>query len=185
MTDCLKETNDEHKLTPKDCNKGESEIDECYKGISLSCKEVSEDCIKPSEDGKTKNMSAKSMSKGLVKEPLENNVTIGATAVASNSTPQRTSEIPERVNLDSDEEEIRSSDSNGSLIRKCVGNDKGGNLTPSKSKSTEVDIENLTPSKRKSSVVDMHSDVSHTLDADHERLRVNSLDTSGPSKRIR
>ncbi|XP_058729772.1 helicase protein MOM1-like isoform X2 [Vicia villosa] len=183
--DCHKETNDEHKLTPKDSNKGESEIDECHEGISLSCKEVFEDCIKPSEDGKAKDMSTKSMSKGLVKEPLENNVTIGSTVVASNSTSQRTSEIPERVNLDSDEEEIRGSDSNGSLIRKCVGNDKGGNLTPSQRKSTEVDIENLTPSKRKSTVVDMHSDVSHTLDADHERLRVNILETSGPSKRIR
>ncbi|XP_058760178.1 helicase protein MOM1-like isoform X2 [Vicia villosa] len=183
--DCHKETNDEHALTPQDSNKGESEIDECYKGISLGCKEVFEDCIKPSEDGKAKDTSAKSMSKGLVKEPLENNVTIGSTVVASNSTAQRTSEIPERVNLDSDEEEIRGSDSNGSLIRKCVGNDKGGNLTPSKSKSTEVDIENLTPSKRKSTVVGMDSDVSHTLDADHERLRVNSLETSGPSKRIR
>ncbi|KAL5056098.1 hypothetical protein RYX36_036780 [Vicia faba] len=182
--DC-QETNDEHKLTPKDSDKGEGKIDECYKGISLSCKEVFEDCIKPSEDAKAKDMSAKSMLRELVKETLESNVTIGSTVVASNSTAQRTSEIPERVNLDGNKEETRGSDSNVSLIRKCVGNDKGGNLTPSKRKSSVVDNENLTPSKRKSTVVDKHSDVSHALDADHERLRVNSLETSGPSKRIR
>ncbi|KAI5389085.1 hypothetical protein KIW84_074657 [Lathyrus oleraceus] len=189
--DCHKETKDEHNLTPKDSNKGEGNIGECFNGISLQCKEVFEDCIKLSKDAKAKDMSAKDMSRGLVKEPLENNVIIGSAAVASNSTAQWSSEIPERVHSSSHEDETRGSDSNVSSIRKCVGNDKDGNLTPSKRKSTVVS----TPSKRKNMVVDKHYDVSPilvddvncnlTVDADPERLRINSLETSGSSKRIR
>jgi hypothetical protein len=161
---------------------GGDKTDEELKEISLHCKEVFEDCNLPAEDAKATDMSAESRSSGSVKELSENNNgTIGSTVVPSNSSTHETSGIPEKVEEETSQMLVtRGSDSNESLIRKCVGNDKDGSLTPC---------------KRKSTLVDMCSDVSATLvddgncnlilDADSERLHCNVVETNRPSKRIR
>ncbi|CAJ2654464.1 unnamed protein product [Trifolium pratense] len=175
--ECQKEINNEDRSTPEDSNVGGGKTDENLKETSLHCKEVFEDCNLSAEDAKATNMSAESRSSGSVKELLENNnATIKPMVVPSNSSTHETSGIPEKVEEETSQMlATMDSDSNESLIRRCVGNDKGGNLTPS---------------KRKSTVVDKCSDVSATLadddncnlivDADPERLV-----TSRPTKRIR
>lgn len=184
--DCNKETDKKDKSTPEDSNTGEDKIDESSKEVSLDCKEVFEDCILPSEEGKAMDMRTESSSSGSAKEPSAKEATLGSAVVQSNSTTHETSDIPERVQSDCHEKETsqtlatRDSDSNESLIRKCVGNEKG---------------QNLTPSKRKSTVVDKHSDVSPRVvddencnlivNPDPEKLCCNVVETSGPSKRIR
>ncbi|XP_073225950.1 uncharacterized protein [Cicer arietinum] len=184
--DSQKESNSMNRSTPKSSHIGGEKIDECFEGNSLHCKEVCKDSILPSEDSKDADMRAESSSRGTVKEMLENNATISSTVVPSNSTTHKTGGTPERVQPDSHVEETsqmlpsRKADSGENLIRKCVGNDKG---------------ENLTPSKRKNTVVDKHSDASATLvgdddcnlivDADSTKLCCNVVETSGPSKRIR
>jgi len=186
LPDCNKETAKKDKSTPEDSNMGEDKIDECSKGVSLDCKEVFEDCILPSEEDKATDVRTESSSSGSAKELPTKKATLGSTVVQSNSTTQETSEIPERVQSDCHEMEtsqtlaIRDSDSNESLIRKCVRHEKG---------------QNLTPLKRKSTVVDKHSDVSPRVvdddncnlivDVDPEKLCRNVVETSGPSKRIR
>ncbi|MCI15967.1 helicase MOM1-like, partial [Trifolium medium] len=176
---CQKEINneDEDRSTPEDSNVGGGKTDENLKETSLHCKEVFEDCNLSAEDAKATNTSAESRSSGSVKELLENNnATIKPMVVPSNSSTHETSGIPEKVEEETSQMlATMDSDSNESLIRKCVGNDKGGNLTPS---------------KRKSTVVDKCSDVSATLvDDDNCNLIVDAdperLETSRPTKRIR
>lgn len=184
--DCNKETDKKDKSTPEDSNMGEDKIGECSKEVSLDRQTVFEDCILPSEEGKATDMRTESSSSGSAKELSAKKATLGSAVVRSNSTAHETSEIPERVQSDCHEKEtsqtlaIGDSDSNESLIRKCVVNENG---------------QNLTPSKRKSTLVDKHSDVSPRVidddncklivDTDPVKLCCNVVETSGPSKRIR
>ncbi|GAU36965.1 hypothetical protein TSUD_57430 [Trifolium subterraneum] len=177
--DCQKETNnkDADRSTPEDSNVGGGNTDEDLKETSLHCKEVFEDFNLPAEDAKATDMSAESRSSGSVKELSENNnATTGSTVVPSNSSTHETSGIPEKIEEETSQMlAIMGSDSSENLIRKCIVNNKG---------------ENLTPFKRKSTVVGKCSDVSATLvNDDNCNLIVDSdperLETSRPSKRIR